>query len=132
MTEELTPQQLEALRQKLLARRIELKQLIRDELLKTDAERYGELAGQVHDMEEASVADMLVDLNLATIEHHVAELRQVEDALARIQEGEYGRCVECGGPIGLARLEANPEALRCIRCQEAWERTHAGTTTPAL
>ncbi len=132
MSEELTPRQLEELRQKLQARRAELKTLIREELLKADAEQYGELAGQVHDAEEASVADMLVDLNLATIEHHVAELRQVEEALARMRDGGYGVCIDCGGPVGLARLQANPVALRCIRCQEAWERTHAGTNTPAL
>ena len=132
MSEELTPRQLEELRQKLQARRAELKTLIREELLKADAEQYGELAGQVHDAEEASVADMLVDLNLATIEHHVAELRQVEEALARMRDGGYGVCIDCGGPVGLARLQANPVALRCIRCQEAWERTYAGTNTPAL
>ena len=132
MSEELTPRQLEELREKLQARRAELKTLIREELLKADAEQYGELAGQVHDAEEASVADMLVDLNLATIEHHVAELRQVEEALARMRDGGYGVCIDCGGPVGLARLQANPVALRCIRCQEAWERTHAGTNTPAL
>ena len=133
MTDEtLTPQQIEELRKKLVSRRAELKALIGEELIKADAEQYSELAGQVHDTEEASVADMLVDLNLATIEHHVAELRQVEDALLRMSEGEYGWCRECGAPIGWARLQVNPAAQRCIRCQEAWERTHAGTNTPAL
>lgn len=128
----LTPQQLEELREKLSARRVELKKLLAEELKKADSEQYNELAGQVHDAEEASVADMLVDLNLATIEHHVEEMRQVEDALLRMKNGEYGRCIQCGGPIGVTRLQANPMALRCIQCQEAWERTHAGTQTPAL
>ena len=86
-------------------------------------ERYSELAGQVHDPEEASVADMLVDLNLTTIEMHVKELREVEDALARIRDGDYGTCIDCGGPIGVARLKAYPTAVRCIRCQDRWEAT---------
>lgn len=132
MTTHLTREQLEEFRRMLEERRDALRKQIRDELLKADEERYSELAGQVHDPEEASVADMLVDLNLATIELHVKELREVEDALARIRDGEYGTCVECGGPIGEERLRAYPTALRCIRCQDRWEATHATGSTPAL
>jgi RNA polymerase-binding protein DksA len=123
---------LEALKQTLLEQRQRLREEIRQELLKADSEHYADLAGQVHDPEESSVADLLVDLNLTTIEKHVAELRQVEDALARIQDGDYGVCIDCGGPIGEERLRANPVALRCLRCQEIWEKTHAGSETPAL
>jgi len=132
MTTNLTRDQLEQYRKMLEERRDVLRKQIRDELLKADEEHYSELAGQVHDPEEASVADMLVDLNLTTIEMHVRELREVEDALARIREGEYGVCVDCGGPIGEARLKAYPTALRCIQCQDRWEATHATGATPAL
>jgi DnaK suppressor protein len=45
------------------------------------------------------------------------ELREVEAALARIAEGSYGRCVECGGAIGRQRLLACPEGSRCTRCE---------------
>ncbi|MGI5863883.1 MAG: TraR/DksA family transcriptional regulator [Myxococcales bacterium] len=41
------------------------------------------------------------------------ELLQVDAALARLDAGIYGTCVECGGPIELDRLEALPYALRC-------------------
>ena len=132
MTTHLTAEQLEHFRKKLEERRQALKARIREELLKADDEHYAELAGQVHDAEEASVADMLVDLNMATIELHVRELREVEDALSRIRNGEYGTCTECGGPISEARLEAYPTALRCIQCQDIWEKTHASGNTPAL
>lgn len=132
MTTDLTPELLEELRKTLQERRDQLRRQIREELLKADEERYSELAGQVHDPEEASVADMLVDLNLSTIEKHVRELREVEDALARIRDGDYGRCIDCGAPIGAARLKAYPTALRCIQCQDRWEATHATGNTPAL
>lgn len=46
------------------------------------------------------------------------QLRQVEDALDRIQEGKYGVCVECGQQISQKRLEAVPWADHCISCQE--------------
>ncbi|HTQ78331.1 MAG TPA: TraR/DksA family transcriptional regulator [Burkholderiales bacterium] len=50
------------------------------------------------------------------------ELAQVEAARQRIEEGTYGECMDCGEPIGAARLEANPVALRCAACQERHER----------
>lgn len=46
-----------------------------------------------------------------------ARLAELEAAMGRLDAGAYGRCEECGGPIGRARLEAIPEAARCITCQ---------------
>ena len=43
-------------------------------------------------------------------------LAQVEDALRKIDEGGYGVCERCQQPIAPARLEARPEARRCINC----------------
>ncbi|HEY6100607.1 MAG TPA: TraR/DksA family transcriptional regulator [Anaeromyxobacter sp.] len=44
------------------------------------------------------------------------ELAEVDAALTRIQEGRYGTCQSCGGPMGLQRLRAIPEARYCIAC----------------
>jgi DnaK suppressor protein len=46
-----------------------------------------------------------------------ANLREVERALAKIDEGTYGKCERCGGPIAAERLEAIPWALLCIDCK---------------
>jgi DnaK suppressor protein len=54
-----------------------------------------------------------------------SSLRTVEDALARIDGGAYGRCPECGSRIARDRLEALPAALRCRPCQEAFEKRNA-------
>lgn len=43
-------------------------------------------------------------------------LAEVEAALARLDQGTYGRCEVCGKPIAPARLEAKPAARRCITC----------------
>lgn len=43
-------------------------------------------------------------------------LGEVDDALKKLDTGEYGRCEECGNPIGEARLEAMPDARLCIVC----------------
>lgn len=44
------------------------------------------------------------------------ELAEIDAALMRIQEGRYGTCLSCGGPMGLQRLRAIPEARYCIAC----------------
>ncbi len=44
------------------------------------------------------------------------ELAEIDAALVRIQEGRYGRCLACGGPMGLQRLRAIPEARYCMAC----------------
>lgn len=48
-------------------------------------------------------------------------LSDIEAALARIDKGEYGLCIDCEEPIDLRRLQAHPAALRCARCQQAVE-----------
>jgi DnaK suppressor protein len=52
----------------------------------------------------------------ATAQSVAASLADVERALAKLDEGSYGRCDECGGPIGDERLDAVPWAVRCVRC----------------
>lgn len=44
------------------------------------------------------------------------ELEEIEEALRRIEEGNYGTCVACGGPMGLQRIRAIPEARYCLSC----------------
>jgi DnaK suppressor protein len=48
-------------------------------------------------------------------------LRDVESALARMAHGAYGRCVDCGEPMPLVRLEVLPQVARCMGCQQEAE-----------
>jgi DnaK suppressor protein len=48
-------------------------------------------------------------------------LRDIEAALARIDNGDYGLCIDCDEPIDPRRLRAHPAALRCARCQQRYE-----------
>ncbi len=103
-----------------------LREEIRQELLRSDDEDYQALAGRVHDLEEESVADLLVDINLASIDRHIEEIREIDAALMRIAEGTYGICEDTGEAIPVERLRANPAARRTREAQEVFERTHAG------
>jgi DnaK suppressor protein len=54
--------------------------------------------------------------------HDEERLVRVRSALTRIEEGTYGQCVSCGGPINEERLEAKPEAAFCIACERRREQ----------
>ncbi len=49
-------------------------------------------------------------------------LYQSQHALARIADGTYGVCENCGGPIGKLRLQAFPRATQCVACKQRQER----------
>lgn len=132
MATELSRKQMTALRGALEARLEELREEIRAELARSNEESYAELAGRVHDTEDEALADLLVDVNLDSVARHQHEVREIENAFARMRTGTYGRCLDCGADIDPARLDARPTAARCRECQEVWERTHAGGGHPSL
>ena len=69
------------------------------------------------DQDTAGLAsDMELEANYARI------LEAIDDAFARIDEGTYGRCLDCGTPISPSRLEVLPFALRCVECEAKQER----------
>ena len=65
------------------------------------------------------------DLEFALGERELEELGALDAALQRIAAGTYGECTDCGVEIPAARLQATPEAPRCIACQEQVEKHHA-------
>jgi DnaK suppressor protein len=66
---------------------------------------------------EGACAAEADDEVIALLHHERDELRAVQDALARIADGTYGECLECGEPIGALRLSVLPEAALCVGCQ---------------
>jgi len=62
------------------------------------------------------------ELELTTLTIVEGELKDIEDALRRLDDGTYGICEECGKPIDEARLEAVPWARYCVVDQARIER----------
>ena len=110
----------------------DMRDQLREALLQSGEQKYIDLAGQVHDRGDESVADELTDVGNALIDRYVRELREIEAARARLALGELDRCAECGGEIGFARLTANPVAVRCIECQWRFDKTHAHEAAPRM
>ena len=97
---------------------------IADELRRRLAElttRSGEIEDDLRQPLDADYSEQAVDLAddeaLEGVDDVLrAEARQVQLALARIDNGTYGTCANCAEPIGRERLEAQPTATRCIQC----------------
>ncbi|MDZ7639162.1 MAG: TraR/DksA family transcriptional regulator [Bryobacterales bacterium] len=62
------------------------------------------------------------DFEAGNISRIAAKVRQIREAVARIQDGSYGECQRCEEPIAMKRLNAVPWAGYCIHCQEAIDR----------
>jgi len=75
----------------------------------------------VLDAAESSEADIQDDIEFALIQMKSETLHKIEEALARLEEGTYGNCFECGDEITERRLRALPFAVRCKDCEEARE-----------
>lgn len=52
-------------------------------------------------------------------------LQAVAEALKRIEDGTYGKCLECGEDIPVKRLEAFPAASHCVECKSRLEKEQA-------
>ena len=128
----LTNRERDELEARLASRRQALRVEVQRELAKSDDPRVTGFMNQLAATEDWVLADILSDLDIATVTRDVAELSEVEAALNRVANGSYGTCSDCGEPIGWPRLNAQPTADRCIACQEKLEVRSARPGHPSL
>ena len=84
----------------------------------------GEPSGDIYD-QASSERDRELGLILGDRERE--KLHSIDEALLRIEEGEYGICEECEEEIPLGRLKAMPFARHCVRCKADLEKLQAQT-----
>jgi RNA polymerase-binding transcription factor DksA len=87
-----------------------------------------DLAGLTQEQRAALRARLV---RAASVERSTEELREIEDALRRMEGATYGLCVECAAALPWIRLDARPEAKRCVRCETERERRRAQRVPPA-
>jgi DnaK suppressor protein len=85
-----------------------------------EADAWGKV-NEVLDAGESSEADIQEDIEFALIQMKAETLTKVNDALHRLEVGNYGYCADCGGEISDKRLRALPFAVRCKDCEEGRE-----------
>src|SRR6266702_1561248 len=111
----------------------ELKQMLQARRRELQAEVQGKMRGvredgawggkmnEVLDAVESAEADIQEDLEFALVQMKSETLNKVNDALVRLDQGNYGNCFDCGEEIAEKRLRALPFAVRCKDCEEARE-----------
>jgi len=95
---------------------------ITKENLKSQKESSGDLSGySLHMADMASDSyDRELSLNIAGGEQEI--VYEIDDALKRIEEGDFGKCISCGKKIPQKRLNAVPYAKYCIQCKSKEEK----------
>jgi DnaK suppressor protein len=111
----------------------DLKQMLDDRRRELQAEVQGKMRGvreegswggklnEVLDAVESAEADIQEDLEFALVQMKSETLNKINDALVRLEQGNYGNCFDCGEEIAQKRLRALPFAVRCKDCEEARE-----------
>ena len=129
----LNPSQLEQLTRKLKEDYQTLLREVRNELENSgDQHRIDLLNSEPGDAGDESLANALADYNLTILDRHIDGMRDIEAALQRIKNGEYGVCIDCGEEVTFPRLMAYPTAKRCIVCQEQREKHYAQEGRPKM
>ena len=80
---------------------------------------WGGKQSEVFDAVESSEADIQDDIEFALIQMKSETLNKINNALNRLEQGDYGNCFDCGDEIAENRLRALPFAVRCKDCEEA-------------
>ena len=95
----LTPGQTDELRRMIEARRGVLQAELHDGVDRARADRFEDLAGPAPDAGDESVATLIGDIDHADVSRDMTELRALDAARGRMDEGSYGVCVDCGSDI---------------------------------
>jgi DnaK suppressor protein len=108
-------------------RRLRLRaEQLRSEIATVRGRSGGSAAGEVGDAKDAADSRAQAAVADAEVERDLAELRDIDLALRRINDGSYGICNDCDKSIDPRRILAQPAALRCVECQAVAEGNAAG------
>lgn len=108
------------LREVLIKRRDALRQA-----LAGDLSLLQQLRQESGDVIDAAIDNSYEDVSSQMVEVESRELIFIQQALARIEAGTYGRCESCNAIISAARLQVLPYATMCIKCQRQSEASGA-------
>ncbi len=85
---------------------------------KSRTEANGDLSSMPIHMADIGSDNFEQEFTLSLLENDGSTLGQIEQALERIEDGAYGRCIECDGIVPKMRLNAIPHTPFCVKCAE--------------
>ncbi|MDD5130085.1 MAG: TraR/DksA family transcriptional regulator [Candidatus Omnitrophica bacterium] len=100
----------------------DLKHISDDTLRKSQKEASGDISGYTYHMADVASDNYDREFSLGLASSERKSLYELDDALKRIEEGTFGICDDCRGPITKIRLKAVPSARLCIKCQQKKEK----------
>jgi len=100
----------------------DVKQIEKDSFSKTQKEASGDLSGHTLHMADVASDSYERDFAFDLVSNEQELLQKIGDALRRIEEGNFGKCLDCGKKISKARLNAVPYAALCVPCQQVQEK----------
>lgn len=128
-----SPNDLGLIREALERQRTGLLEQIREGMTESEQHQFSAVLGQSSgDSSDEALATSLGDLSAARLDMEIRRLRELDAAQKRVGQDGFGICEDCGSAIPLSRMVANPAAIRCIGCQEKFEKMHAGQPRGSL
>ena len=102
----------------------ELQQLAEGNLNRSNRDAAGDLSGYSYHMADVGTDNFgrEIELNIASSGNE--RLRMIEEALERVEEGSFGKCLSCGAEIHVDRLKVIPYTRLCINCARESEKKY--------
>ncbi|MFH1645462.1 MAG: TraR/DksA C4-type zinc finger protein [Candidatus Omnitrophota bacterium] len=117
----------EKIKKVLIAKREELlnkiKHIEQDNLGTSQRDSTGDLSGYSFHMADVASDSFEREVSLGLAASEVKLLNEIEDAIKRIKDKDFGKCEECGKNIPFTRISAVPYAKLCISCQEEEDKS---------
>jgi DnaK suppressor protein len=104
----------------------EIAATMKDRVSTTIRESTGDISSYSYHMADQGTDAMERELAFMFASKSGRLVYHIDEALRRLKEGDYGKCVRCGKPISSARLKAVPHARMCIECKSAEEGPGTG------
>jgi len=105
---------------------------IRSGYARSRDDNFDAVAGEAPDSGDEALASLVADTDNAETNRDIRELRELDAALDRMDDGTYGTCTDCDDDIPIERLRAYPGAIRCVICQGVHEKTYSHPSEPTL
>jgi len=123
----LSQERQDEVKQRLMGRKQRLWLEVKQQLKTSIGDGYQEMLSTARDEEDQASVSLLAETQLSLLGPKRQELEAIEEALQRLETGNYGLCEACGQPIEPRRLEIMPETPLCRGCQSQREKLAKAT-----
>jgi DnaK suppressor protein len=120
-------EKMDEVKERLLDRKRRLWQEVKQQLRSNIGDGYQEMLAAARDEEDQATVSLMAETNLTLLGPKRQELEAIEEALNRLDSGDYGYCEMCGQPIEPRRLEIMPETPLCRNCMSHREKLAKAT-----